>query len=383
MNRFKIAVLGSGNGGLAFAGDLTLAGHTVNLYELPKFKQSLDPIREAGGIEMAGVTRTGFAKLNMVTTNAEEALTDVAAVIVAVPAYGHIAFAEAIAPHIEDGQIITLNPGYTLGSIEFANTLKEKGVDVNKNMVGSTGILVYGARKYMGYKVFCRVVKARVPFSAFPAKNTSKMLSVLNQFYPQEDGERGILIDSVNELKVSLENINLHARLPMVILDAVESELGIDIEARARANQSHAVALLRKAMNREAMAITKSFGIEPWSHEYVHDVLMYPYWLKRSRENIDQPEWAKPENQPLEYATGRGFNFLRGRYVTEDIPYGLVPISELGDLAEVPTPAIDGEIDIGSIISEADYRNTGRTLKKLGLAEMSRAELLEYVNKGA
>jgi opine dehydrogenase len=379
MKRYKIAVLGSGNGGLTFAGDFALAGHTVNLSELPQFKGSLDPVMDAGGIEMTGVARNGFAKLNLVTTNMQEAISGVDAIVIAVPAYGHIAFAEAIAPHIEDGQMITLNPGYTLGSIEFANALKNKGVDLNRILLGSTGILVYATRKFMTNKIFCMCVKVKIPFSASPAKNTGKMLSALNEFYPQPDGEHGILVDSYNDLKLSLENINLYGHPPMMILKAVDVELGE--EPYLKSENSRAVKLLGRAMNRESMAITKAFGVEPWSQEYLHDVLMYPYWVRRPRD-IDRPDWAKPENQPFEYGAGRGFNFLKGRYVTEDLPYGLVPISELGESVGVPTPIIDAVIDIGSVIGETDFRKIGRTLKKLGVADMSKAELLNYVNEG-
>ena len=379
MKKHKIAVLGSGNGGLTFAGDFALAGHTVNLSELPRFKNSLDPITEAGGIEMTGAARNGFAKLNIVTTNIQEAISGVDTIVIAVPAYGHVAFAEAVVPCIEDGQMIVLNPSYTLGSIEFAKTLKDKGVNLNKILLGSTGILVYATRKFMGNKIFCMCVKAKIPFSAFPAKNTGKMLSNLNEFYPQPDGEHGILIDSCNDLKLSLENINLYGHPPMMILKAVDVELGE--EPYLKSEKSRAVKLLGRAMNREAMAITKAYGIEPWSHEYLHDVLMYPYWVRRPRDS-DKPEWAKPENQPTEYSAGHGFNFLKGRYITEDVPYGLVPISELGNSVGVPTPCIDAVIDIGSVIAEADFRKTGRTLKALDVADMSKAELLNYVNEG-
>lgn len=379
MKRYKIAVLGSGNGGLTFAGDFALAGHMVNLCELPQFKDSLNPVMEAGGIEMTGAARNGFAKLNMVTTNMQEAISGVEAIVIAVPAYGHVTFAEAIAPYIEDGQMITLNPGYTFGSIEFANALKNKGVDLNRILLGSAGILVYATRKFMGNKIFCMCVKAKIPFSALPAKNTGKMLSALNEFYPQPDGEHGILVDSYNDLKLSLENINLYVHPPMMILKAVDVELGE--EPYVKSETSRAVKLLGRAMNREAMAITKAYGIEPWSHEYLHDVLMYPYWVRRPRE-VDRPDWAKPENQPTEYGAGRGFNFLKGRYITEDLPYGLVPISELGDSVGVPTPCIDAVINIGSVIGETDFRKIGRTLNKLGVADMSKAELLNYVNEG-
>jgi opine dehydrogenase len=378
--KYKIAVLGSGNGGLTFAGDFALAGHTVNLCELPQFGESIKPIIDSGSITMAGVARTGSAKLNMVTTNVKEAIDGVEAIIIAVPAYGHIPFAQAVAPHLEDGQMITLNPGYTLGAVEFAKTLGEKGVDLKKTMLGAVGILVYSTRKYLGSRVFCEAVKAKIPFAALPAKNTTKMLSELNEFYPQDDGERGILVDSVNELKLSLENINVFQHPPMMILKAVDVELGE--EPYLKSEKSYAVALLRRAMNREVMAITKAFGMEPWAFEYTHDMLMYPYWVKRPRAGIDEPEWAKPENQPSEYAAGRGFNFLKGRYITEDLPYGLVPITELGDVAGVETPTIDAVVDIGSAISETNYRRTGRTLEKLGLADMSKAQLLSYVNEG-
>jgi opine dehydrogenase len=379
LKKHKVAVLGAGNGGLTFAGDLALAGHTVNLWEPPQFKQNIEPIQKAGYIEMAGATRNGHGKLNIVTTNVEEALSGVEVVLVTSPSYGHVFFAEAIAPHLEDGQMITLNPNYTLGSVEFANALKNKGVDLNRVMLGSVGILVYSTRKYLGSKVFCDGVKAKIPFSAFPAKNTAKMLSVLNEIYPEDDGQRGILVDSVNELKVSLENINLYLHPQMMILKAVDCELGE--EPYLKADRSNAVRALSKAMNRESMEITKSFGMEPWSQEYLHDVLNYPYWLKRPRD-ADMPEWVKPENQPAEYGAGRGFNFLKGRYITEDIPYGLVPISQLGDMVGISTPCIDAVIDISSAISETDYRKTGRTLEKLGLAGMNKTELVNYVTKG-
>ena len=377
MNKHKVAILGSGNGGLTMAGDFALAGHTVNLFELERFKSSLDPVIEAGGIEMRGVTREGFAELNMVTTNMKEALDGVEVICVVTPAYGHKPFAEAMASHLEDGQMITLNPGYSFGCVETANVLKEKGVDLKKILLGATQILVYATRKYLGYKVFCGGVKAKVPFAAFPGKNTEKMIPTLNEIYPEDDGERGVIIPVRNELKTTLENINLFGHPPMMILKAVDIELGEEPYLKSR--ESHAVKMLRRAMDCEAGKITEAFGLEHWSNEYIHDVLMYPYWLKRPR-TVGRPEWATPENLPVEYRAPS--NLLKMRYVTEDLPYGLVPISQLGDMVNIPTPAIDSVITIGSIISQTDFWTSGRTLENLGLAGMSKVKLLEYLDEG-
>ncbi len=58
----SITVIGAGNVGCARAADLTLAGHEVILYEMPKFSEKIDPIVQSGGIKLSGVGRIGFAR---------------------------------------------------------------------------------------------------------------------------------------------------------------------------------------------------------------------------------------------------------------------------------------------------------------------------------
>ena len=64
------------------------------------------------------------------------------------------------------------------------------------------------------------------------------------------------------------------------------------------------------------------------------------------------------------------------RYVTEEIPYGLVPISEIASMLEIPTPNIDAIIALASTVNGEDYRATGRHLSTLGLGRMTPEELL-------
>jgi opine dehydrogenase len=369
LKKYKIAVLGAGNAGVTFAGDLTLAGHCVNLCDLPHFEERLVPIRESKGeIEMAGACRNGFAKLNLYTTDVAQALKGVEVIMIASPAFRHQAFAEAISPHLQDGQIIVLNPGYSFGAVEVATILKKNGVNLNSVLIGSTVAMVYGTRKYCGSKVYANAVKAKVPFAAFPAKN---------EIFPQEDGKRGVLIPTTNELKTTLENINPPAHVPMMLLKAVYVELGE--EPYDKCDKSHAVKCMMKAINQETLAITEAFGLEPLGYEFIHDVLMYPYWLRLPR-STERPAWAVPENMPWEYTTKA--NLLNMRYLHEDVPYGLVAISELGEMVNVPTPVIDSAITLASIITETDFKAKGRTLEKLGLNGMSNEELLCFLNHG-
>jgi len=55
------------------------------------------------------------------------------------------------------------------------------------------------------------------------------------------------------------------------------------------------------------------------------------------------------------------------RYLTEDVPTGLVPLSELGRALGILTPHIDNLIDLASEELNIDFRINGRTLDRLGL----------------
>jgi len=59
------------------------------------------------------------------------------------------------------------------------------------------------------------------------------------------------------------------------------------------------------------------------------------------------------------------------RYVIEDVPSGLVPVSELGRKFGVPTPSIDAVIELANTIFEADFRTSGRNLTQLGLQDLT------------
>jgi opine dehydrogenase len=63
------------------------------------------------------------------------------------------------------------------------------------------------------------------------------------------------------------------------------------------------------------------------------------------------------------------------RFFNEDVPYGLVVISELGRLAGVPTPCADAVIEIASIVAARAYRNEGLTCGRMGIAGLTAVEL--------
>ena len=108
MNTRTICVIGAGNGGSAVAGDLTLAGHRCRLFEFPEFAANIEKIRKQSGIRVTGVARSGFAHLELATTNLAEAVEGAELIMVTTVALAHERIARELGPLLENGQIIIL-----------------------------------------------------------------------------------------------------------------------------------------------------------------------------------------------------------------------------------------------------------------------------------
>lgn len=70
------------------------------------------------------------------------------------------------------------------------------------------------------------------------------------------------------------------------------------------------------------------------------------------------------------------------KYIAEDVPVGLMPMSELGRAAGVPTPAIDAVIRLACVLAGNDFAADARTLDRMGLAGIGAAQLRRTLTDG-
>ena len=90
----NVAVLGAGNGALATAADLALAGHAVWLW--CRADNELAAVRE--GLTLHAEGRHGRARLERATAELGEALDGAELIVAAVPATAHDDLAKRLAP---------------------------------------------------------------------------------------------------------------------------------------------------------------------------------------------------------------------------------------------------------------------------------------------
>src|SRR5437016_2706910 len=68
-------------------------------------------------------------------------------------------------------------------------------------------------------------------------------------------------------------------------------------------------------------------------------------------------------------------NSLDHKFISEDVPTGLVAMSALGAAAGVPTWAIDALVAVVGKLTGKDFAGEGRTLTRLGRSGIGAAEL--------
>ena len=358
--------MGGGNGGHAMAADLALAGFDVHFYEVPEFKDNITSVIKSHEIEISGVARTGVAKLKKVTTDMKEAVEGVDVINIVTPAFAHEIFYTRLAPYLEDGQIVVTHTG-NFGSLQLAQILREKGIKKNVT-IGETQILIYACRKVGPGKVVVNGVKSAVAFATLPAKRTNETLDVLKELFPQ-------LVPATNVLETSIDNVNyvLHTGIMLLNAGRIEATKGNFLFYIEGATPS--VCKVLEAVDNERIKIEKRLGFKPIS---VREWLIKVYGSKGDTLYEALQNTIPYHDRTCEMAPSS----LTFRYITEDVPYGLVPLASLGELLHIPTPTTKALIQIASVINQTDYWREGVTVEKMGLAGKSVPEIMKYLEEG-
>jgi opine dehydrogenase len=361
----KIAVCGCGSAGTAIASDLSLMGCNVNLFELEKYrKKNVEPILERGGIEVTGETqsgKTGLAKLNLVTTDAEEAIKGVELIMIAVPAYAHEAFFNAIAPHLEQGQTILTNTGY-FASLRFTSMLKKTGV-FEKITLAEANIMPYLSVKLGASQVHIQRVKRHVSLSAFPAEKTDRVLELVKRVYPQHEKVPNVLWTNF-----AAGNTPVHATFAIPIASYYfDRNRGGKFYGEATTCGARLVC----AFDKERLKIAKELGCQVETEEKWFEET-YGYKGKDLAEALRKSDHAE------EWTSAAFIESV----IREDILYFYVPLVEFGELLGIPTPTTKSIIEVMGIMLGVNYWEEGATLEDLGLAGMNKERIIAYVTKG-
>ncbi len=352
--KFEIAVIGAGHGGLAMAGHLAIMNFPVRLYN--RHEERIWGVISTGGIEMEGDEVEGFGPISLATTRIEEAIKGIRLIMVVVPATAHRDIAEICAPHLEDGQIIVLNPGRTFGALEFRQVLTSLGCKADV-IVAETQTFIYASRILGPGQSMIFGIKNSIPVASIRAHLIPEVLKVLRIPYPQ-------FVPGDNVFKTSFDNIGSVFHPAVCVLNAGWIEDVVDFQFYHE-GISPSVAKVLEEIDAERIAVAETLGFHAMSARH---------WLYRAY-NAAGADLFQAIRANLGYKGIQAPSHLKMRYLNEDIPMSLVPMASLGQKFGIETPAMDAVIKLGSLLNGRDYWAEGRTVERLGIAEMTPKEL--------
>lgn len=355
-----ISVIGAGNGGQAIAGFMATIGHDVILFDISKEKVS--QLQALGGIELLGRLR-GIGKVSYFTSDWSTAVKDAEIIMITTTANAHESVAKSIAPYVNDGQIIILNPGRTCGALIFKQALESVGCK-KRLYIAEAQTLVYACRLVENGRVNIIGIKDEVLLSAMPARDTDYVLSKITPIYP-------CFKKAPNVLRTSLENIGAMFHPCVLLFNAATIER--NEEFWFYRDMTKQIATFIEKFDLERLAVGHAYGIK---------LLSVNEWIKFAYNDTPGDTLCERMRNNPAYHDIKSPSTIFTRQLLEDIPTGVLPICELGKAAGIRTPLMDSMVNICEALLNIDMKTNGRTLQRLGLSNLNTTEIIEKITYG-
>lgn len=351
-----VAIVGVGMGGKGLVADVGLAGYRLRVCDVNEAQ--IAGIRAKGGLEIEGRDRD-FVPVELATTELAAAVDGAGAIVVCTEGNDHARVAEQLAPLLRDGQAILLIQGDAGGALLVRQQLRLSGCTAEVD-VAEMDSYPYSLTVLAPDRVRMTTVKSFLQVAALPGTRTEAVLARVRKAFPQ-----AIAAPNVLATGLMMANAVLHPAGTIGNVGRVEGPESYHFYADG---VTPSVANLIEAIDADRMAVARAYqvdipNIRDWIAEtyHVREASLYETIQALSKDAYKYAPYPKS---------------LAHRYLSEDVPCGLVPMAALGDVAGVATPTIDGLVALASAMTRRDFATEGRSLERLGLAGKSAREIL-------
>lgn len=343
----NIAVLGAGNGGCAVAADMSLKGHDVTLI---KTSNSLHNenfqylVKNNGKISLIenGAAKTTFIK--NVTTDLS-LLSNSEVIIVYIQTKYHEALIKKIIPHLRANQILLFNPGYISTAIALKHGIPKDVIIAEAESsfidcrISDPGVVNVSFRNKNN------------PIGIFPRSKKEAAIKILDKI-----GFPFSYLSSVIEAGLHNPNLIVHTVGAIMSIPRIEKTNGDYVMYHEVFTPS--VWNILEKLDKEKTDILEELGFERLPYVEACKIRNSPN-DKRSAKEVFMWYASLPTAVP-------GPTVVDSRYISEDVPQGLVMLESLGFYLNIKTPVTTSLIEIASAALKRDLRKDGRTIKTLG-----------------
>lgn len=343
----KVAIVGAGNSGCALAADYAGRGHEVTLI---KTSNSLHDenfqylLEQQGKMVLDEFGEIKESKIGTVTREIEKIKGNQVVFICTQTGY-HKDVLKRVVPLLQAGQILLMMPGYLSTAYAIGLGLPEGVMVAEAESSFIDGRIMEPGRFKVGFR------NVRNPIGIYPEAKKQEAAAVLDQL-----GTPFAYLDSVVEAALHNPNMIVHTVGAVMSIPRIEATGGDYCMYHEVFTPSTWKIL--EALDQEKMNILSHLGLDP---------LPYVEACKY-RNSLDEQRDAKTVF--FDYAgmpeRAKGPTSVNSRYITEDVPQGLVLMESLGEVLEIPVPICSSLIALASAALSIDFRKEGRKLACLG-----------------
>ena len=345
----KIAIIGAGNSGTATAADLAIKGHDVTLIKAsdnPMHSESFRYLLENDGKlimrEVDGCLHE--ARINHITDDIS-VISDKDIIFIAIQSNYHEDLLRKMSKHIHDGQMLLINPGY-FSTAYVLKTMPDKDIIVIEAQSSFIDCrIAEPGRINVGFR------NVRNPVGVYPVAKKETVKQVLEQL-----NFNIVMLDSVVEAALHNPNLIVHTVGAIMSIPRIEKTEGNYVMYHEVFTPS--VWNILETLDSEKMNVLEELG---------SDRLPYVEACKY-RNSLDDERDAKQVffDYAMMPTRAIGPKTVDSRYITEDVPQGLVMLESLGRSLNVATPIATSLIELANSALETDFRAIGRSLISLG-----------------
>ena len=350
----KISILGTGNVGCATACDLAYRGHDVTLIKTSQaanndnFSYICTHDNQIIMDDLGG--KTFSAKIKAASYNIAD-ISDSDIILVMIQTTYHEEVIKKMIPYLKKDQIVLFNPGY----LATAYMLKHGARDDVIVVEAESSFIDCRIQDFGHINVSFRNV--RNPLGIYPNARKEEAIEKLEQL-----GFPFRYLSSVIEAALHNPNLIVHTVGAVMSIPRIEKTNGNYYMYHEVFTPS--VWNILEQLDNEKMNVLEKLGFKRLA--YV-DACKF-------RNSLDDEKDAKAVF--FEYADDpnsvKGPTSVDSRYITEDIPQGLVLLESLGEHLEVKTTVASSIIQIASVALGRDLRAYGRTLGNLGTENVNK-----------
>lgn len=327
----RVAILGAGGVALATAAMLDQAGHQAVVWSPSG--------ASIGELATSDLVTTGVIEHRLrvaFAPTAAEAVKGADVIIVALLANGHRKVFDAALPHIEPGQTIIVSAQLSMGALYLAQHLERRDVDATVIAFATTVLM---GRRSGPDTVAVGGVRNLLEIAVLPPHRAEEGLTTCRVLF----GDRFRLAAGLTAIALSNLNPPIHMASALCNFTRIEkAEYWANYDAI-----TPSVARFIEALDAERLAVAAAHGVSVRSVED-HYRLTFSFAEGMSVAEMAAAVHEKRKGPP-------GPTSLETRFVTEDVPFGIVQVIGLAREKGVPVPLHEAGVAIFCALYGRDF----------------------------